>query len=553
MIATRKDSKPGNDNYRRLAQYIADTKNEGEKVLMHWSAGSSFDDYQAGICEVEAIQEQSTRTKQTKTYHLVVSFRPEDEDKLSAEAFIDIEKAFAQALGYENHVRHCGVHKNTDNLHLHMAYNLIDGQKFWRKSPYRDYYKLSRVCREMEKKYGLSTDNGIDPEKPKRDGQANARVKAVEAQTGQESLFSYILRHKDGILRELENAGNWEEVHYIFLKKGLVLKPSGNGLAIQDRYGKHKARASKIDRSLSKANLEKLFGQYEVPTKDQNRGIKADEVYSAVPLHMGPERDKLYAVFQEETAWRKTVLKEINDESRTKYDANKLKWEEKREHFRRVPMMKRDRDRLYLELKKREQDDLDIIRAETARKRDTVRALMPYTTWKKCLQHKAILGNEIALSILRSKKETVQPEVIMPHQETATHQIPEVKQWQQKKEEILDVVGISNRNRRALLSVLKMREVLSKENGFEPELKYRIDGNGTVIFYLPTGGTIRDTGREIHFSHHDNMAFNLAPKYAQKRWGRSIILTYGVIKINHDRKHKVTNQITLNTLVDHRK
>jgi hypothetical protein len=154
MIATRKDRKPENDNYRRLAQYIADTKNEGEKVLMHWSAGSGFNDYMAGICEVEAIQEQNTRTRLAKTYHLVVSFRPEDEAKLSAAAFIDIEKAFAQALGYENHVRHCGVHKNTNNLHLHIAYNMISGDNFRRQSPFLDYRTLSRVCREMEKKYG---------------------------------------------------------------------------------------------------------------------------------------------------------------------------------------------------------------------------------------------------------------------------------------------------------------------------------------------------------------------------------------------------------------
>ena len=546
MIATRKDSKPENDNYRRLAKYIADTKNEGEKVLMHWSAGSSFDDYQAAICEAEAIQEQSTRTRQTKTYHLVVSFRPEDESKLSAEAFIDIEKAFAQALGYEKHVRHCGVHKNTDNLHLHMAYNLIDGEKFWRKSPYRDYYKLSHACREMEKKYHLATDKGIAPEKSKKEGQGNAKVKAVEAQTGQESLFSYILRHKDSILMEIENAGNWKEVHDSFLKKGLLIKPSGNGLSIHDRHGKHKARASKIDRSLSKANLEKLLGQYEAPTRDQHRDIKADEVYSAVPLHLGPERDKLYAIFQEEMIWRKAVLKEINDESRIEYDANKMKWEEKREQFQRVPMMKRDRDRLYLELKKRKQGDLDKIRADTARKRNTVRALMPYTTWNKCLQHKASLGNEVALSILRSTKKVVSPEIAIPRQETGVHQLSDVKQWQQQKEEILDVVGLSNRNRRALLSVLKMREVLSKENGVGPELKHRIDGNGTVIFYLPTGGTIRDSGLEIHFSHHDKVAHHLAQKYAQKRWGRSISLNDGIITRNQDNQYETTNQIIRN-------
>jgi hypothetical protein len=538
MIASRKDRKPENDNYRELAKYIADTKNEGEKVLMHWSAGCSFDDYLAGICEVEAIQEQNNRSKKTKTYHLVVSFRPEDEAKLSAEAFIDIEKAFALALGYENHQRHCGVHKNTDHPHLHLAYNMIDGEKFWRKSPFLDYYTVGRVCREMEKKYGLSVDPGIEPGNPKRTGQASARVKSIEAQSGQESLFSYILRHKDNLMREIEKAVSWPEVHAAFLKRGLLLKPYGNGLTLQDRYGKHRARPSQVDRSLGQGPLEKRFGMFQPPSPERLRDSTTLESYSAIPLHLGPERDKLYAIFQEELLWHRKVLDEINQEGRALYDAHKQKWAAKREHFKRLPMMKRDRDSLYLELKKRERKDLEKIRAETAKRRNSVRALMPYTTWSKCLQHKAALGNETALAILRSKKEVVEPEIIVPRQETAAHQSPEVRQWQERKRGILDLTGISNRTRRALLSVLKMREVFSKESGFPEEPKYRIDGNGTVIYELPGGGTIRDTGREIHFSHHDRSAPDLALKYARKRWGAAVSLSDGIIRREkgHDRE-----------------
>ena len=150
---------------------------------------------------------------------------------------------------------------------------MISGKDFCRKSPFLDYRILSRVCREMEQKYGLVADKGIEPGNRKKDGKANAKVKAVEAQTGQESLFSYILRHKDSILKELENAGSWKDIHTIFLKKGLLIKPSGNGLAIKDRYGNHSARTSKLDGGLSKTNLEKLFGQYEAPTKEQHKDI----------------------------------------------------------------------------------------------------------------------------------------------------------------------------------------------------------------------------------------------------------------------------------------
>ena len=541
MIASRKDRKLENDNYRELARYIADAKNDGEKVLMHWSAGSSFDDYITAICEAEAIQEQNTRSQKSKSYHLVVSFRPEDEAKLSDEDFMGIEKAFALALGFENHVRHCGVHKNTNNLHLHIAYNTIGGEKFRQHAPFRDFYKVSRVCREMEKKYGLSVDRGVDRDTPKKEGQANAKVKSIEAQTGQESLFTYILRHKDRIMSDLEKAGSWKDVHDIFLRKGLLIKPSGNGLTIKDRYGKHSAKASQIDRNLSKSNLEKIFGSYEAPATEQLRSVQVDEVYSAVPLHLGPERDKLYTVFQEEMLWRRTVLKEINDEGRAEYEANKLKWNQQREKFRRVPMLKRDRDRLYLELKEREQAGLEKIRTETSRKRDTVRALLPYTTWSQCLQHKAAQGNEVALAVLRSKTEKVQPEVIFPRQEIPINQSLEVKEWQKKKKEILDAAGLTNRNRRALLTVLKMREIFSKGNGLPKEPKYRIDGNGTVIFELPDGGTIRDTGRQINFNPHSQKAGELAAKLAQARFGKNVQLENGVWKLksfDHDRDLK---------------
>jgi hypothetical protein len=63
-----------------------------------------------------------------------------------------------------------------------------------------------------------------------------------------------------------------------------------------------------------------------------------------------------------------------------------------------------------------------------------------------------------------------------------------------------------------------MCEVLTQENGLGLELKYRIDGNGTVIFDLPSSGVIRDAGKEIHFGSHDKSAKETALKYAQKRW-----------------------------------
>ena len=75
--------------------------------------------------EVEATQGLNTRSTKEKTYHLLVSFRPEDEARLMPEALKAIEERFAAVLGYSEHQRHCGIHKNTNNIHMHIAYNMI--------------------------------------------------------------------------------------------------------------------------------------------------------------------------------------------------------------------------------------------------------------------------------------------------------------------------------------------------------------------------------------------------------------------------------------------
>jgi hypothetical protein len=54
------------------------------------------------------------------------------------------------------------------------------------------------------------------------------------------------------------------------------------------------------------------------------------------------------------------------------------------------------------------------------------------------------------------------------------------------------------------------------------EVKRRIDGKGIVIFTLDSGGTVRDTGKEIFFSGHEPKAERAASLYAAKKWGRRI-------------------------------
>ena len=130
MISKHVSCKARNDDYGRLAQYIADASHKGEKCLLSWCAGCwAGEDYPLAVLEAEAVQSLNTRSAKEKTYHLLVSFRPEDESRLTPETFRSIEKRFAAVLGFAEHQRHCGVHRNTGNIHLHIAYNMIHPER----------------------------------------------------------------------------------------------------------------------------------------------------------------------------------------------------------------------------------------------------------------------------------------------------------------------------------------------------------------------------------------------------------------------------------------
>lgn len=96
MISKRVGMEPKNDNYARLAAYIADAGHGGEKALLSWCAGClGDDDYAAGMEEAMKTQAMNPRGG-AKTYHLVVSFRPEDEARLTPEIFQAMEARFAR-------------------------------------------------------------------------------------------------------------------------------------------------------------------------------------------------------------------------------------------------------------------------------------------------------------------------------------------------------------------------------------------------------------------------------------------------------------------------
>lgn len=239
MISKHVAYDSGHDDYRALARYIADAGHDGEKCLAHWCAGcAAEDDYELAIVEAQAVQAQNTRSGKEKTYHLLISFRPEDETALTPEVFKAIEARFAAALGFAEHQRHCGIHKNTNNIHMHIAYNMIHAERHTRHEPFRDYAARDKLCRELEREYGLHVDNGREQ---RRENALSQKAAAIEAQTGQESFESYSKRSAREAAAALHEARNWQELHEGLRAFGLGIKPHGNGLVLFNLHGKEAA------------------------------------------------------------------------------------------------------------------------------------------------------------------------------------------------------------------------------------------------------------------------------------------------------------------------
>ncbi|MEQ5777112.1 relaxase/mobilization nuclease domain-containing protein [Thalassospira sp. NFXS8] len=271
MIAKKipKDPKVA-DNYKELAHYIAAAKEAGEKLDHFWiancGAGEKREDLDLALVEIDAVRRLKPDVKD-KSYHMIVSFRPGEKERLSEQDLKDIATAYAKGLGFAEHQYVAGTHINTDNFHMHIAFNRVHPETLQLVTPYRDYKVLDRVSRQLEKKYGLFVDNGM-AQRMDNSAKLSPSARDYESQTWQESFQTHVLDHRDGILKQTAEAKNWPELHDVLAEYDIRIKKRGNGFVLMGPDGQG-MKASALDRSMSKAALEKKLGQFKPPIDEQ--------------------------------------------------------------------------------------------------------------------------------------------------------------------------------------------------------------------------------------------------------------------------------------------
>jgi len=412
---------------------------------------------------------------------------------------------------------------------MHVAFNMIHPEKLTRHDPFRDYHTRDRVCRELEKRFGLAVDHGRNqgPTQPLGDGAAT-----VEAHTGQQSFESYAKVFRESILASQEEAADWQGLHQALALHGLEIKPHGNGLVIKDRHSKHMIKASSLARSLAKGNLEKRLGRFQ-PAGVAVDAIESKASYQAKPLQrQSPERDKLLAEYRACMAERRKALSAFREERTLRLEAIERSWKRQLQEIGKMALTKRDRYDLLKEARQHGTKLRRQLGREMDGRHDKIREAFPYTSWCTFLRWEAEHGNEAALAVLRSRNETVDPEHGEVPRWSSNRRNFERGIWEEHKRAILGESQLQPKEKRALLAVARMRCLSGLEADADNALvakplqgfTYAIDSKGTVIFTLSGGGLIRDMGDQIVCSAHDPAARQVGLRLAQMKWGKKAVL-----------------------------
>ncbi len=267
-----------------LVNYLLDQKGKSDRVAAVAVTNCHSDDPAWAIHEMQAVQSRNQRAKGNRTYHLVVSFRSGEDP--SRETLVQIEDEFCRVLGFAEHQRVCVVHRDTDNLHMHVAINKIHPTKCTLHEPFNDYHTRAKLCRQLEARYGLESERAASKQK----AFVQPRAACMEKIAGVESLIGYVQR---SLGMATASARSWQELHEVFASVGVTLRARGNGLVVESNG--ITAKASSCFRELSKFALEKRYGRYQ----EMAQGAKVTapgKTYVARPLQQASA--SLYEKYQ---------------------------------------------------------------------------------------------------------------------------------------------------------------------------------------------------------------------------------------------------------------
>jgi len=277
---------------RDLTDYIREPAkvNKAEKVLYANGRGFICDGHKSQQAEMIALASEAVSSKNPLAHYLMSWREGEQPSPEQVEAAVSL---FLDELGLTDHQAIYALHKNTDNIHLHIAVNRVHPETGKVIKPNKGFdieaahKAIARIehaqgwQREQNGRYQV-LENGelgrepTDPNQPRQPGQ---RKRDRENRTGEKSAERIAIEDGAPLIKQ---ANTWEQLHRELAKKGMRYEKTGSGATLF--VGAVGIKASSADRAASLAKLQKRLGLYEPSQQRQPIAERTPEpLKKAVP------------------------------------------------------------------------------------------------------------------------------------------------------------------------------------------------------------------------------------------------------------------------------
>ncbi|MEN3262647.1 TraI/MobA(P) family conjugative relaxase [Sodalis endosymbiont of Spalangia cameroni] len=241
---------------------------------------------ETAAAEMNMVAAQSRRC-QNPVYHFILSWQ-EGESPTPSQVF-DSARYCLDELGMTHHQFVTAIHRDTDNLHCHVAVNRVNPMTHRAVAIWKDADTLQKCCRVLERRYGFRPDNGSwvwghdntlrrapFHYRPAPQGAAKRQIFSDK-----ESLYHYAVRHtRDALSKAFESGEtDWRQLHLLMHEKGLGLRPHHGGLVVYNYVQPDGpiVKASDVHPTLTRTHLEPHYGAFEGPppfeTDDPEDGV----------------------------------------------------------------------------------------------------------------------------------------------------------------------------------------------------------------------------------------------------------------------------------------
>jgi Relaxase/Mobilisation nuclease domain/Large polyvalent protein-associated domain 7 len=265
-------------NVRALADYIAGPKagGAGQKVEHRGALNLLNLDHEEQVQEMIDLAELAKRSPQP-VQHWIMSWR-EGEQPTSTQAD-QAAKMFLDEMGLAEHQAIYGLHRDTENWHLHLAVNRVhpETERLATVNNGFDHEVAHRAIARIEHAQGwqredrglfrVGEDGRVERERPRdeKERKPSVRARDFEERVGARSAERVAIEDGAPAIRA---ARSWREMHQALADIGMRFERKGSGAILW--VGDQPVKASGAGRDCSMSASQKRLGEFE-PARDAAR------------------------------------------------------------------------------------------------------------------------------------------------------------------------------------------------------------------------------------------------------------------------------------------